>query len=77
MIDSTTRAMDVEGVTLEERHTMIGFAVGPAGIAWSYQRPVAMTHDGTRTPIPDITLAVKLAAFALMLLAAIIRRART
>ena len=77
MFDTTTRTIEVDGATLEERHTMVGFAIGPAGLAWSYRRPTSVTYDGLRTPIPDITLTVKLVALVLTLLATIIRRART
>lgn len=77
MIETTTHTTDIGEATLEERHTMIALALGPAGLAWSYRRPTAVTHRGVRRPIPDITLNVKLAALALMLLATIIRRART
>ena len=77
MIETTIHTIEVGDATLEERHTMIGFVAGPAGFAWSYRRPTAVTHAGIRRPIPDIGMNVKLAAIALMLLATIIRRVRT
>ena len=76
MIETTTHLTDVAGVQLEEQHTIIGFGIGPAGLAIAYRRPTAVVTGTERHSIPDVMLTVKLVALLITVAAMLIRRSR-